>query len=418
MATYTTHFNLDKYEGTDRPNLRDQYNSAMDKIDTELYEQGTEVAAATAAVGTLGTRVTAAETAVSTEATARQSADERLQQEIDNISVTEARTVVVIGDSFTDWSTNWLAQFSSTTGRPVISHAVGGTGFIGGTKPFGQQLSDAIRDDDMAAVSDIIVYGGVNDFTNENASPAQELSAIMSFYQTYYTIPASIRPNLHLCFSNIGVAQRAAYNGFGTWYESVMISLRENGLPGVVDNVPYWHFNRPNMFGGDNLHPNSAGMQVIASYMSDIINGTYSGVHVKQTFPIIHDGVQVEGRIYVAFHNGIVTVSSSLQGTITWNNVQNDSLQAMCEISGGANQYSIIFGSDGQTSSTDWNFAPTINIVANNGYVRLNRLMFNPATKTIYYNCLGDSAQAPAHTFTINSAPFTWTVAPGGYRSY
>lgn len=36
MATYTPNYNLDKYEGTDKPNLRDQYNSAMDKIDSAL----------------------------------------------------------------------------------------------------------------------------------------------------------------------------------------------------------------------------------------------------------------------------------------------------------------------------------------------------------------------------------------------
>lgn len=36
MATYTLNYNLDKYEGTDKPNLRDQYNSAMDKIDSAL----------------------------------------------------------------------------------------------------------------------------------------------------------------------------------------------------------------------------------------------------------------------------------------------------------------------------------------------------------------------------------------------
>ena len=36
MATYTQNYNLDKYEGTDKPNLRDQYNSAMEKIDSAL----------------------------------------------------------------------------------------------------------------------------------------------------------------------------------------------------------------------------------------------------------------------------------------------------------------------------------------------------------------------------------------------
>ena len=36
MATYTTNYNLDKYEGADSPNLTDQYNSAMDKIDAQM----------------------------------------------------------------------------------------------------------------------------------------------------------------------------------------------------------------------------------------------------------------------------------------------------------------------------------------------------------------------------------------------
>lgn len=46
MATYTTNYNLDKYEGADRPNLRDQYNSAMDKIDAALQAQSVDIASA------------------------------------------------------------------------------------------------------------------------------------------------------------------------------------------------------------------------------------------------------------------------------------------------------------------------------------------------------------------------------------
>lgn len=46
MATYTTNYNLDKYEGSDRPNLRDQYNSAMDKIDAALNSQAIDISAA------------------------------------------------------------------------------------------------------------------------------------------------------------------------------------------------------------------------------------------------------------------------------------------------------------------------------------------------------------------------------------
>lgn len=39
MTLYTTNYNLDKYESSDKPNLRDQYNSAMDKIDDVLKAQ-------------------------------------------------------------------------------------------------------------------------------------------------------------------------------------------------------------------------------------------------------------------------------------------------------------------------------------------------------------------------------------------
>lgn len=57
MSIYTTHYNLDKYESTDRPNLRDQYNSAMDKIDGLLYQQAGAVSGATQAVSTLQQQV-------------------------------------------------------------------------------------------------------------------------------------------------------------------------------------------------------------------------------------------------------------------------------------------------------------------------------------------------------------------------
>lgn len=36
MTQYTPNYNLDLYEDTDKPNLRDQYNAAMGKIDTQL----------------------------------------------------------------------------------------------------------------------------------------------------------------------------------------------------------------------------------------------------------------------------------------------------------------------------------------------------------------------------------------------
>ena len=50
MTQYTPNYNLDLYESSDKPNLRDQYNSAMGKIDTQLATPVSESGIADGAV--------------------------------------------------------------------------------------------------------------------------------------------------------------------------------------------------------------------------------------------------------------------------------------------------------------------------------------------------------------------------------
>lgn len=77
MATeYTPNYNLDLYAGTDKPNLRDQYNAAMGKIDTQMKANADGITNANANVGTLQTQmqqvqgdVTALESTVETHGT-------------------------------------------------------------------------------------------------------------------------------------------------------------------------------------------------------------------------------------------------------------------------------------------------------------------------------------------------------------
>lgn len=62
MATdYTPNYNLDLYAGTDKPNLRDQYNAAMGKIDTQMKKSADDVTNANANVLTLQTQMTEAQ---------------------------------------------------------------------------------------------------------------------------------------------------------------------------------------------------------------------------------------------------------------------------------------------------------------------------------------------------------------------
>lgn len=57
-GNYTPNYNLDLYASTDRPNLRDQYNAAMGKIDTQMKTNADGITNANANVGTLQTQMT------------------------------------------------------------------------------------------------------------------------------------------------------------------------------------------------------------------------------------------------------------------------------------------------------------------------------------------------------------------------
>lgn len=62
MATeYTPNYNLDLYASADKPNLRDQYNAAMGKIDTQMKKSAGDVTNANANVLTLQTQMTEAQ---------------------------------------------------------------------------------------------------------------------------------------------------------------------------------------------------------------------------------------------------------------------------------------------------------------------------------------------------------------------
>jgi hypothetical protein len=66
MATeYTPNYNLELYASADKPNLRDQYNAAMGKIDTQMKKSADAVTNANANVLTLQTQMTEAQKDIS-----------------------------------------------------------------------------------------------------------------------------------------------------------------------------------------------------------------------------------------------------------------------------------------------------------------------------------------------------------------
>ena len=81
MATeYTPNYNLDLYAGTDKPNLRDQYNAAMGKIDTELKNQHDDNVSTNNNIGTLQTQMRNAENDIDTLQTQQGQTSTALEQ--------------------------------------------------------------------------------------------------------------------------------------------------------------------------------------------------------------------------------------------------------------------------------------------------------------------------------------------------
>lgn len=429
MATYTDYYNLDKYEGSDRPNLRDQYNSAMDKIDAALHTQDGNITAATTvannaataaaaatdaataataaatAAGEAATTATATATAAASEAatatTAAAAADSKAEQAI---GLAGAGDIIVIGDSFSAGG-EWAGYLATATGRTIRNYAVSGSGFIAGTVTFAGQWGQAVSDG-LEGVSDVIVYGGVNDWYSSQ-SQSGTAAAIKSLADTITAGAPSLR--LHICFCNIGFAQQSMYNSFQRWYGETMRSLQEAGVRGLVNYVPYWHMARPSMFGSDNAHPNSTGYKIVASYMGAILDGTYAGVDVFHVWPLQHNGVTT-GLVFVHFVNGALYVAMRNFSVMTWTNVQDNSFLQVASVGNGASQYALMIG-DGGTDSA-WYFAPLIVFALSGTALCIVRGVFNAANKNLYFQAFGNASALNNRTFDWNGENVSWTVMP------
>lgn len=70
MNSFTTNYNLDLYDVDDKPNLNDQYNDAMGKIDNALHGMSNDIVTAETAVNNLSTKVDTANDKIATNSEA------------------------------------------------------------------------------------------------------------------------------------------------------------------------------------------------------------------------------------------------------------------------------------------------------------------------------------------------------------
>ena len=83
---YTSHYNLDLYTDSDKPNLRDQYNGAMNKVDQQLYTQSVDTTTANSNANNAVSAANDASKAAADEATRAKAAEATISSKADAAS--------------------------------------------------------------------------------------------------------------------------------------------------------------------------------------------------------------------------------------------------------------------------------------------------------------------------------------------
>ena len=241
-------------------------------------------------------------TAISNETTARQSADTALSN---RLIIVESNYFAVIGDSFSDQSTDWPNIVASKTGLDVINLSHGGAGFAPAADTsiptFVQQLNSLKNNANFSKVKHVIVYGGVNDWTDRNHTSAQTIGYVDAFLASWESISGA-KPKITFVFGNVGASNRSfsrTYYGYPKYVREICSHIRSCGYS-AVEAFPFlMGYTASDVFNSDYLHPNTKGTYIIASYMTQIINGTYNGVHNVHVSPFERNNLIGNARLNI-----------------------------------------------------------------------------------------------------------------------
>lgn len=218
---------------------------------------------------------------------------------------------VVCGDSWSDGNNDenpWVPRVAEYNNMRAINQAIAGTGFATGTT-FAQQVLNAKtycdnNNIDVENVKYIIAYGGVNDYRN-----GRTISEVNTGFDTFMVNAHTNFPNskIIVVFSNTGLFNtwdtvtisdpnaRSSYQEFPEWNEEITSHMRTGGHCQVISDSYLWlnvygQDSTNKVFKADRLHPQAIGQRVIAQYMLQILNGSYSGVHKMLGCGILENG--------------------------------------------------------------------------------------------------------------------------------
>lgn len=171
--------------------------------------------------------------------------------------------VLVIGDSFSgDWYEgykSWYHKFGELCGAETIkAYSYGGSGFVAAgieNVNFADAFTDKVvpNEPNIKDYTLVIVQGGLNDYNQTTDDEKAGVKRLLEKIKTYC-------PNATIA----GLTSISLFQPFRTALFGINDGFSEMGVINTVDGV-YWMLGNTSLFADDNLHPNEAGMNFIAS---------------------------------------------------------------------------------------------------------------------------------------------------------
>ena len=274
MATdYTANYNLDKYTANDKPNLRDQYNAAMDKIDTQLLIANNNATLA----------VTKAQQAIDDVSDAVDDIN-AVSDAVDDINDTIAHLTdeifVLVGDSYSEGyipggsrvaSDGWIYKLKGlvSSTHPNVSFIDGsynGNQMSGGLVTQTENLINSLNAAQKKKVTKILIAGGYND--------ARHHAGIGAFDTNFSELASFVKSNcahadVYISFvggtitgQTTGVYETTTSAACFVAYLWAKQTSEKYGF--IFDDGSYATLIRQSWFYEDKVHPNPTGNEIIA----------------------------------------------------------------------------------------------------------------------------------------------------------